>query len=270
MERVKTVIRARHADLQASGNGPGSHRALLVGLGGRGNRTGTGGHGGAGRGGGPPRTDASTSGTQPSTSTSTSTPPTSTPTATPTTNQSPTTTQPPTPTPIPSRKAGEVCHRCHKPGHFVANCPSRTCTTCEGRGHGADVCPTIPSLVAAEDNDEDVFTKVEAVAFIGEMRDGELFDGDADWEGHDGSDWQVGDECWVADSGASIHITPNAEHMYNMRPSKAKIIAAGGIMYDIKGYGTLCLNIRSRGTSEFVKLNRVACLLYTSPSPRDS
>ena len=90
------------------------------------------------------------------------------------------------------------------------------------------------------------------------MRDGELFDGDTDWEGHDGSDWQASDECWVADSGASIHITPNAEHTYNMRPSKAKIIAASGITYDIKGYGTLCLNIRSRGTSEFVKLNRVA------------
>ena len=71
MERVKTVIRARHADLQASGGGAGGHRALLVGLGGRGSRPSTGGRGGAGRGGGSPRTSTpTTNGAQPATASS--------------------------------------------------------------------------------------------------------------------------------------------------------------------------------------------------------
>ena len=65
MERVKTVIRARHADLQISGSGAGGHRALLVSLGGRGGRSSAGGRGGAGRGGASPQTGSSTNNTQP-------------------------------------------------------------------------------------------------------------------------------------------------------------------------------------------------------------
>ena len=120
------------------------------------------------------------------------------------------------------------------------------------------MCPTIPTLVAAEDHEEDVFTKVEATAFIGKVHEGELFDGDTNWEGHEGPDWQAGDECWIADSGASIHMTPNARNMYNMRPCNAKMITASGDTCDIKGYGTLCLDVRTRGTNQPVKLTHVA------------
>ncbi|CAN0513451.1 unnamed protein product, partial [Laminaria digitata] len=34
------------------------------------------------------------------------------------------------------------CYRCGQKGHVLADCKTKLCGRCNGRGHTADVCPT--------------------------------------------------------------------------------------------------------------------------------
>ncbi|CAN0595759.1 unnamed protein product, partial [Laminaria digitata] len=34
------------------------------------------------------------------------------------------------------------CYRCGQKGHVLADCKTKVCDRCNGRGHTADVCPT--------------------------------------------------------------------------------------------------------------------------------
>ena len=91
-------------------------------------------------------------------------------------------------------------------------------------------------MLATSDDDDD-FDAVQAPAFkvretgkcsngLGKKREGE-------------SAWQVGDEAWLCDSGASTHMTPFADGMINYRERNLKLRVADGSTPTIEGYGDI-------------------------------
>ena len=106
------------------------------------------------------------------------------------------------------------CHRCGKKGHWRIDCTEELCTRCHGRGHAADVCPASKekAVLAASGDDADDNT-VEGSAFkAGETGECSNVSGK---KGEEELPWQVGDEAWLCDSGASTHMTPSADGMIN-------------------------------------------------------
>ena len=136
------------------------------------------------------------------------------------------------------------CHSCGKKGNWRIDCTEELCSRCHGRGHADDVCATSKqeAVIAASDDDDgsDAF---EASSFkarktgkcnnvSGKKREGE-------------SAWQVGNEAWVCDSGASTHMTPSADCMINFRECNLKLRIADGSTRTIKGYGDIKFVFRS-------------------------
>ena len=141
------------------------------------------------------------------------------------------------------------CCRCGKKDHLKADCASKLCSRCQGRGHTADVCPMSTEKRCNRCNgrghavDAYPSSKEEAVlavsSEVGAMDD----DGDdgatyasalkaeetgecSDVLGRKGegkSAWQVGDEAWLCDSGPSTHMTPTADCMINYRECNLRI-----------------------------------------------
>ena len=72
-------------------------------------------------------------------------------------------------------------------------------------------------------------------------------------------------EKWIADSGASFHMTHLADLLSDVRLGNDKVRGGDGHLIEVVGYGTLTVVFPEDLT---VKLLDV-CLLYTSPSPRD-
>ena len=106
------------------------------------------------------------------------------------------------------------CHRCGKKGHWRIDCTEELCGRCDGRGHAADVCPTSKeeAVLAASDDDDDS-DAAEASAF--KARETGKCSNGSGTKGEGESPWQVGDEAWLFDSGASTHMTPSADGMIN-------------------------------------------------------
>ena len=48
--------------------------------------------------------------------------------------------------------------------------------------------------------------------------------------------WQVGDEAWICDSAASMHMTPTADTMTNDKERNLKLRIADGTTRSIEGY----------------------------------
>ena len=139
------------------------------------------------------------------------------------------------------------CHRCGKKGHWRIGGTEELCSRCHGRGHAADVCPTSreEAVLATLDDNDDCDT-VEASAFKARER-GECSNVSGR-KGEGESPWQVGDEAWLCDSGASTHMTPFADDMINYREFNLKLRIADGSTRTIEGYGDInfCLSIRKR------------------------
>ena len=73
-----------------------------------------------------------------------------------------------------------------------------------------------------------------------------------------GSTWQVGDEAWICDSGASTHMTPSADCMLNYRECNLKLRIADGSTRSIEGYGDVRFVFRSGNGLVQVLLTNVA------------
>ena len=71
----------------------------------------------------------------------------------------------------------------------------------------------VASEVGTRDDDQEEGTAL-ASAFKAEET-GKCSDGE--------SAWQMGDEAWICDSGASAHMTPSAECMTNYRECNLKL-----------------------------------------------
>ena len=55
-----------------------------------------------------------------------------------------------------------------------------------------------------------------------------------------------------------MHMTAYIDRMFDLKPCKGKMITATGDMFDIEGYGSLHLNIRTNGIIHQARLTRVA------------
>ena len=122
----------------------------------------------------------------------------------------------------------------------------------------ADVCPSskeeavmaVASEVRARDDDQGT---VRASAFKAE---GAGTYGDGSEEGEPA--WQVGDEAWICDSGASTHMTPSADCMINSRECHLKLRIDSGSTRSIEGYGDIRVIFRSGNDLVQVLLTNVA------------
>ena len=72
------------------------------------------------------------------------------------------------------------------------------------------------------------------------------------------SAWQVGDEAWLCDSGASTHMTPSADGMINYRECNFKLRIADGSTHTIEGFGDINFVLRSGNGLVQVTLTTIA------------
>ena len=72
------------------------------------------------------------------------------------------------------------------------------------------------------------------------------------------SAWQVGDEAWLCNSGASTHMKPSADGMTNYREYNLKLRIADGSTRTIEGYGDINFVFRSGNGHVRVMLTNVA------------
>jgi len=153
------------------------------------------------------------------------------------------------------------CFKCGKKGHRIANCREKRCSGCNGMGHAADVCPA-PEAEAVLSMASEVGTRdvdigtAQASAFKVEET-GKCSDG-LGRMGEGESAWQVGDEAWICDSGASTHMTPSADCMLNYRECNLKLRIADGSTRSIEGYGDVRFVFRSGNGLVQVLLTNVA------------
>ena len=110
-------------------------------------------------------------------------------------------------------------------------------------------------MLAASDDDDDS-DAVEASAFkAGEAGKCSNVSGE---KGEGESAWQVGDETWLCDSGASTHMTPSADGMINYRECNLKLRITDGSTRTIEGSGDINFAFRSGNGLVRVTLTNVA------------
>ena len=165
-----------------------------------------------------------------------------------------------------SEKGGNVkCKRCGETGHKSVRCPDQICGVCGGKGHSAEVCANVVTVLACENpknpNEESdaAISGEEKEAFICDMT-GEFDDKSVD-EGEGGCSalaWRMGDLTVICDSGASCHMSHSSTGMLNYRESNAYMRTASGTRYPIEGYGDLPLTFRSSSGDVPLLLRNVA------------
>ena len=151
------------------------------------------------------------------------------------------------------------CHRCGKKDHWRIDRTEELCSRCHGRGHAADVCPTSKeeAVLAASDDDADNNIADGSAFKAGEPGERSKVS-DRKKRGEGGSAWQVGDEAWLCDSGASTHMTPSADGMINYRECNFKLRIADGSTRTIEGYGDINFVFRSGNGFVQVTLTNIA------------
>ena len=155
------------------------------------------------------------------------------------------------------------CKRCGETRHKSVRCPDQICGVCGGKGHSAEVCANVVTVLACENtkssNDESdaAISGEEEEAFICDMS-GEYNDESIDEGGCSAPAWQVGDLAVIYDSGASCHMSHSATGMLNYRESNAYMRTASGSRYPIEGYGDLPLTFRSSSGNVPLLLRNVA------------
>ena len=149
------------------------------------------------------------------------------------------------------------CHRCGKKSYWRIDCTEELCGRCLGRGNAADVCSTSreEAVLAASDVDDDS-DAVEDSAF--KTRETGKCSNVSGKKGEGESAWQVGDEAWLCDSGASTHMTPLADGMVNCRECSLKLCIADDSTRTIEGYEHINFVFRSGNGVVRVTLFNVA------------
>ena len=127
---------------------------------------------------------------------------------------------------------GPMCYICHVRGHFTADCKTKICKKCGGRGHDESKCPSpadMETALAVElpgSDEESTTSSVGATGFMAEEVDAVCghpqahvasgkFDGSVPTCGVEGLTMQVGEamEGWYFDTGAFDHMSPSSEGM---------------------------------------------------------
>ena len=157
------------------------------------------------------------------------------------------------------------CYMCERKDNLKANCTRVLCSRCPGRGYPTGVCPastekrcsvchgrgtllisvphrkkklswpcrtTTVMMVQSRLQLSRPKGQASAVMFWGRMGEGETA-------------WQVGDEAWLCDSGASAHMTPSADGMVKNREQNSKARIADVSTLSIKRYGDINFVFRS-------------------------
>ena len=148
------------------------------------------------------------------------------------------------------------CWRCRRRGHRREECTTKEsgfvprCARCSGFGHKESACPSDATILVMELPDDDseeekLFAAANATGKcslrIGEeVRDREL-------------DKQV--TQYIADSGATCHLTPDADGLANYRKCSRSLGLADRRKLPIIGYRDFSVAFRSNDSWVHVKLH---------------
>ena len=138
------------------------------------------------------------------------------------------------------------CKRCGETGSKSVSCPDQVCGVCGGKGHKAEVCANVVTVLACEntksfnDKSDAAISGEEEEAFVCDMSGGYNTESN-DQGGCSALAWQVGDLTVICDSRASYHMSYSSTGMMNYRESNAYMRTASGARYSIEDYGDLPL-----------------------------
>ena len=138
------------------------------------------------------------------------------------------------------------CKRCGETGHKSVRCPEQICSVCGGKGHSAEGCANVVTVLACENTKspnvegDAAISGEEEEAFVCDMS-GEYNDESIDKGDCSAPAWQVGDLTVICDNGESCHMSHSATGMLNYRESNAYMRTASESRYPIQGYGGLPL-----------------------------
>ena len=172
---------------------------------------------------------------------------------------------------------GPMCYNCHVRGHFAADCKTKVCKKCGGRGHGESKCPSpadMETALAVElpgSDEESTTSSVGAAGFMAEEVDAVCghpqahvpsgkCDGSVPTCGVEGLAMQVGEamEGWYFDTGASGHMSPSSEGMTNFQPYNKSLRVANGVTLPIEGKGNLVVEFQYGRKYVRLQLHEVA------------
>ena len=159
---------------------------------------------------------------------------------------------------------GPMCYNCHVRGHFAADCKTKVCKKCGGRGHDESKYPSpadIETALAVEllgSDEESTTSSVGAAGFMAEEVDAvcghpqaHVASGKCDSSvstcSVEGLAMQVGEamEGWYFDTGASGYMSPSSEGMINFQPCNKSLRVANGVTLPIEGKGNLVVEFQS-------------------------
>ena len=69
-----------------------------------------------------------------------------------------------------------------------------------------------------------------------------------------------GTEKWIADSGATFHMTRSADLPRDVQPSEDKVKIGNDTLIDVEGYGSLTVVFPNKAEGVTVRLDKVAYL----------
>ena len=101
--------------------------------------------------------------------------------------------------------------RCGETGHTSARCPDHVCGVCGGKGHSAEVCTNVVTVLAcanikcSDDESDAPISGEEEEAFVCDIS-GEYNNESNGEEGYSALAWQVGNLTAICDSEASCHM----------------------------------------------------------------
>ena len=108
--------------------------------------------------------------------------------------------------------------------HKSVRCPDQVCGVCGGKGHSAEVCAKVVTVLACENiessNEEsDATISCEEEKVLECDMSGECNDESNDERGCSALAWEVGDLTVICDSGASCSMSHSSTGMINYRES---------------------------------------------------
>ena len=121
------------------------------------------------------------------------------------------------------------CHRCLEPGHRWCNCTAHV----------------IPSAKKSQNGSGEILGCL-AIGMLGER--------DAVGEREQGTD---GTEKWIADSGATFHMTRSVDLPRDVQPSEDKVRIGNDTLVNVEGYGSLTVVFPNKAEGVTVRLDKV-------------